>query len=990
MLDPVGGFGRIVDFFISYVETAFRIADRSAAESRHQLLLSPDALSTDPYIEPVLRYETSPRKLEQLINHDVLAPISPAGRIAFVEMALSGLFDGEEADPASNAGARRKSKYPPYLHQEEMLRRGIRKGQPGIVTSGTGSGKTEGFMLPVLAKISDEASRWPAQQAGYLESTWWRGSQRYQPRRNNEDPGRPCAMRAIIVYPMNALVDDQMVRLRKTLDSERVHRVMDERFRGNRIFFGQYTSATPVTGHARHPRRNDETEQRRRQRRTSELRRRLRLMEQDQNAARQHDEQQRLAAERENREPPEQTRYIFPSLDGGEMVSRWDIQRAPPDVLVTNASMLGAMLSREVEDTMFQQTHDWLRDDPDAYFYLIFDELHLIRGSAGTEVAFLVKSLLQRLGLDDPGRMHKLRILASSASMPLDGEPGLQSLRYLHDLFAPYGTSTGSEDPGSMQIQFWRDCVVPGRPHLPERNQQRLSANPFQELLAACDEGREVVASVRKRSEGIDLALQVVAREMQIPEKELQNPVIAVARKAAEILVNACRTEDVVRATSVTDIAHRTFHQKPSDGRATRGLLLARSLPESEAYRAKMPEGTTSFRFHGFIRNIEGLFAAPVLTADGVQFRDLTVERGTSHGPPPRGQVRGSRLFELLYCEACGDLLLGGQRGQPTGNRNATELLPSAADLEGLPEKGASEYYDQMLFEQFAVFWPRLEAAAVSEKQYDRWERACLDPQTGVVTLGQQIPEHNIGGYLYYQTDEAITNARGVIDARRMAQPFCCPKCGTDYSLRPKSSRSRSPIRAFRTGVSKASQLVATELFELLHAIGADPKSIVFSDSRQDAANQSLDIERLHLRDLRREVLVSVARDCMAEVESSYVSQAERNKIMQDLSSCGEFDRLRELILEWAKLQDNPNIDVQARKIRLDELLQFGANEGSVSRMTAEFVRLGIHPFDEVGHEYFNEREWWRAFVKRGDNIHFAPDAPPQERAQRTDHSKSI
>jgi predicted RNA-binding Zn-ribbon protein involved in translation (DUF1610 family) len=420
---------------------------------------------------------------------------------------------------------------------------------------------------------------------------------------------------------------------------------------------------------------------------------------------------------------------------------------------------------------------------------------------------------------------------------------------------------------------------------------------------------------------------------MQIPEKELQNPVIAVARKAAEILVNACRTEDVVRATSMTDIAHRTFHQKPSDGRATRGLLLARSLPESEAYRAKMPEGTPSFRFHGFIRNIEGLFAAPVLTADGVQFRDLTVERGTSHGPPPRGQVRGSRLFELLYCEACGDLLLGGQRGQPTGNRNATELLPSAADLEGLPEKGASEYYDQMLFEEFAVFWPRLEAAAVSEKQYDRWERACLDPQTGVVTLGQQIPEHNIGGYVYYQTDEAITNARGVIDARRVAQPFCCPKCGTDYSLRPKSSRSRSPIRAFRTGVSKASQLVATELFELLHAIGADPKSIVFSDSRQDAANQSLDIERLHLRDLRREVLVSVARDCMAEVESSYISQAERNKIMRDLSSRGEFDRLRELILEWAKLQDNPNIDVQARKIRLDELLQFGANEGSVSRM---------------------------------------------------------
>jgi ATP-dependent helicase YprA (DUF1998 family) len=31
---------------------------------------------------------------------------------------------------------------------------------------------------------------------------------------------REKALRAIILYPMNALVDDQMVRLRRTLDSD--------------------------------------------------------------------------------------------------------------------------------------------------------------------------------------------------------------------------------------------------------------------------------------------------------------------------------------------------------------------------------------------------------------------------------------------------------------------------------------------------------------------------------------------------------------------------------------------------------------------------------------------------------------------------------------------------------------------------------------------------------------------------------------------------
>ena len=40
MLDPIGGFRRIQDFFISYIETNFRIADPSVAASRRELLNS--------------------------------------------------------------------------------------------------------------------------------------------------------------------------------------------------------------------------------------------------------------------------------------------------------------------------------------------------------------------------------------------------------------------------------------------------------------------------------------------------------------------------------------------------------------------------------------------------------------------------------------------------------------------------------------------------------------------------------------------------------------------------------------------------------------------------------------------------------------------------------------------------------------------------------------------------------------------------------------
>ena len=79
------------------------------------------------------------------------------------------------------------------------------------------------------------------------------------------------------------------------------------------------------------------------------------------------------------------------------MVSRWDMHRAPPDILVTNASVLGTMLSREVEDRVFEATREWLASDPESYLFFVVDELYLVRGSAGTEVSFLIKSLLQRL-----------------------------------------------------------------------------------------------------------------------------------------------------------------------------------------------------------------------------------------------------------------------------------------------------------------------------------------------------------------------------------------------------------------------------------------------------------------------------------------------------------------------------------------------------------------------------------------------------------------
>ena len=81
------------------------------------------------------------------------------------------------------------------------------------------------------------------------------------------------------------------------------------------------------------------------------------------------------------------------------MWSRWDMQDHAPDILITNYSMLNIMLMRGVEAGIFDQTRSWLQADPSHVFHLVVDELHTYRGTPGTEVAYLIRVLLDRIGL---------------------------------------------------------------------------------------------------------------------------------------------------------------------------------------------------------------------------------------------------------------------------------------------------------------------------------------------------------------------------------------------------------------------------------------------------------------------------------------------------------------------------------------------------------------------------------------------------------------
>jgi hypothetical protein len=258
LLDPIKSFEEIRRNFILYVKTAFGTrfnesinGNKSFEQEREELLLKDQVLSREPWIEPLPAY----RKKQDLNGQDVtimdlkdsdLPGMTSESAELFKEFIKTGLMS-----------------YPMYLHQYNMLNQSL-QGKDCIITSGTGSGKTESFLLPLFADIFKEAVDWAPND--YKINDWWNKkpiTEKFFFDQNQNHPytkvlsknvlqrgdeTREAAVRAIIIYPMNALVEDQMTRLRKALDSDEVQEFFDTKLQGNRIFFGRYNSETPIAG----------------------------------------------------------------------------------------------------------------------------------------------------------------------------------------------------------------------------------------------------------------------------------------------------------------------------------------------------------------------------------------------------------------------------------------------------------------------------------------------------------------------------------------------------------------------------------------------------------------------------------------------------------------------------------------------------------------------------------------------------------------------
>src|SRR5262249_5482430 len=126
------------------------------------------------------------------------------------------------------------------------------------------------FLIPIFAALVEESARgWGTLGTQDPNRLWWnRPRQQRIRQRAHEPPERLRSVRALLLYPLNALVEDQLGRIREACDGVRAQQWLDRNCAGHRFWFGRYTSATPVSGIYTPGKR-------------VELRRRLRQMEQE-------------------------------------------------------------------------------------------------------------------------------------------------------------------------------------------------------------------------------------------------------------------------------------------------------------------------------------------------------------------------------------------------------------------------------------------------------------------------------------------------------------------------------------------------------------------------------------------------------------------------------------------------------------------------------------------------------------------------------------
>ncbi|NCB72448.1 MAG: DEAD/DEAH box helicase, partial [Clostridia bacterium] len=189
---------------------------------------------------------------------------------------------------------------PLFDHQEKAIRTAM-ANRDFILSSGTGSGKTESFLLPSLARLFNET----------------------------DEERRQSGIRVLIIYPMNALINSQIHRLQSLIGVQDPNR--------EPIRFALYNSKL-------------------------------------EEGLRQFDAYTHMKSE-------------FSTWPDCQTISREELRKDPPHILVTNYSMLEYALIRPKDYCLFLPERQKLHT-------IILDEAHTYIGAMAAEISMLIRRVL--------------------------------------------------------------------------------------------------------------------------------------------------------------------------------------------------------------------------------------------------------------------------------------------------------------------------------------------------------------------------------------------------------------------------------------------------------------------------------------------------------------------------------------------------------------------------------------------------------------------
>ena len=686
-LNPIDALENIKSAYSNYVSSFQKFKNPTIKNWVDDRIKEGNLLYKGPYIQLGRRFEKGD-SFETLISEKLLHPDTPF------------CFTVEK-------GNRSAAPLQLYKHQSEAIR-SIFGEKNTIISTGTGSGKSFCFGIPVVStclEMQDEGIR---------------------------------GIKAIFVYPMNALANSQYDDFSKRLD-------------GSGLKVAIYTGDTPRT----------------------------------------------------REEALESYTLRTGKPYDSELLSREEIQKTPPDILITNYVMLEYILTRFEDRVLFPEKHR------EVLKYLVLDEVHTYTGRKGADVAYLIRRLKQHTGT-----RGDLRCIGTSATVQTEEGDGVDTAitKFASNLFGEPFAPDAVIREHYVRPAHSRDSLLP---------ENVLVTREMLDSFEDTDEKvRELVEALLGETIPLEAANRVVMgeflgkqRTVQFIERMLMEDIFSID-ELVDLYIEEIRPD--VSAEECRQELTGAFFAGMHTYVEVYGQLHSRMIPKIHTFFSQGREIKSCIMEKPSHLNDAGEVTCPICASKG---------------------KKEHMTFPLVFCRACGqeyysvELLADGtvkphELGEGSLEGDIVYLYPGKLEVnkESVPDN-----------------WLTVKKGDIQTKHKEHVE----------LKHARYCPDCN---KLYIEGDSAHSECicTGKVSVTLVPHPFTfCPSdgCGVFYDKR--THKEFNKLFSFGTvGRSTATDVIVSNM---LNTLPKDEKKVIaFSDNRQDTALQAAHMnniqKRIHFR----------------------------------------------------------------------------------------------------------------------------------------------